>query len=401
MGYRERIGRRWWVVITILLLASWRGAGAAQQEAPLQAQSAATYTFGQSMHFSLRVKSAADIVAATLFFNTPAMDGTYTMEFEFEPAKEVVVDHELLLTQVPLAPFTEVRFWWRVTTTSGTQHVAEQTLDYVDDRFVWQAQAAEGIEVYWTGSEQTLGQTALDVIARARTNIESVLPGDAAPLRVFIYPSMADLRSALRLTGRDWVGAEAMPELGLVLVTSVNPRTAALDLGQSIPHELSHLMMYRIMGAQYEHTPRWLDEGLATRFQLSQDAGQHALLQQALEGQGTIPFAELCQQFPAAEAQARLAYAQSAGLVAYLQQQYGLQSLRDLVQAYADGAGCEGGVQRVYGKSLQTLESEWLARERPAPPLLQFLRLNGLWVALAGGSFMIMGLLLAPLRKTR
>ena len=234
----------------IALVASVNPARA--QEDRLQAQSVATYTFGQSMQFSLRAKSLDEISGATLFFNTPEMEGTYTVDFEIEATREVALEHELALTEVRLAPFTTVRYWWRLTTDGGTEMVDEQTLDYIDDRFQWQTVSSDGVAVFWTGDERTLGQTALDVVAQARRRAESLLPADAEPLRIFIYPSMADLRSALRLTGRDWVGAEAMPELGLVLVTAVNARTAALDLGQSIPHELSHLLLYRATGAQYE-----------------------------------------------------------------------------------------------------------------------------------------------------
>jgi hypothetical protein len=210
---------------------------------------------------------------------------------------------------------------------------------------------------------------------------------------------MADLRSALRLTGRDWLGAEAMPQLGVLLVTAVNPRTAAFDLAQTIPHELTHLLLYRMLGAQYENLPRWFDEGLATSFETTADAGKRALLSEAIAGNRVIALDALCKSFPAGESEARLAYAQSAAIVGYIRQEYGSGALRTLLQAYGDGASCSGGVQQSLGISLNELEANWLEQEAPVSPFERFLRLNGLWMVLLGGGFLVMFLLLLPIRR--
>lgn len=385
----------------VLLLCFAGPSAAGAQDAELQTQSDAAYTFGQHMWFSLRAKSDEEIRAVTLFFNTPEMGSTFTVDFEVEPAREIDLQHEVALTQVQLAPFTTVRYWWRVATERDTWMVDEQTLEYVDDRFQWQELVRDGAVIRWTGDDPTLGETALDVIERARPRLQSVYEVELAPLDVYIYPSMADLRSALRLTGRDWVGAEAMPELGVILVTAVNPRTAALDLGQDIPHELSHLALYRVMGSRYEASPRWLDEGLAVSFELSPDLGRQALLDRVVANGEILPLDALCRAFPGGEEQVRLAYAQSASVVAYIRQEYGTSTLQRLVQAYIDGADCGSGVERVLGLSTAELEREWLAQATPVSPLIRFLRVNGIWVALAGGGFLIMGLLIFPLRRER
>ena len=366
-----------------------------------QAESGATYTFGQIMRFTLRAKNEDDIQSATLFFNTPEMDSTLTVDFEFDPARELDLEHEVALTQVQLAPFTMVRYWWRLDAGGETLMVDEQTLSYVDDRFRWRQIARDDVVVHWTDTDSTLGQVALDIIESARPEMQAVLPVAVEPVNIYIYPSMADLRSALRLTGRDWIGAEAMPELDVLLVTAVNPRTAAFDLGQSIPHELSHLMLYRATGAQYDAVPRWFDEGLATHFESTQDAGYRELLEQAIVAQETVPIEQLCETFPAADNRVRLAYAQSASWVSYIQQNYGNEALSALIKAYADGASCESGLQRILALSNDEFQQEWLAREQPVTPLARFLRANGLWMALAGGGFLVMGLLLLPLRRER
>lgn len=369
------------------------------QESSFQAESDVSYTFGQVMRFSLRAKSSEPITQATLFFNTPEMESTFSVEFDVEPATEVSLAHDVSLTQVRLAPFTTVRYWWRLTTDGGPVTVEEQVLDYIDDRYEWHEVTDNEVTVYWTGEDMGLGQTALDVVQEARPQLEAILPQTVAPARIYIYPGMADLRSALRLTGRDWVGADAMPELDVVLVTAVNPRTAAFDLGQSIPHELSHLLLYRAAGANYDAVPRWFDEGLATQMEFAPNRTYDIVLEEAVAGGATRSLVSLCAAFPSGEAQAQLAYAQSASVVDYVRREYGDGALRRMIAAFADGADCDSGVRRVLGLSLAELESEWLEREQPLSPLGRIWQEYGLWILLLGGGFGMMSLLLLPVRK--
>lgn len=386
----------------VIVALSWLSPVLAQeQDSGIQADSSASYTFGQVMRFSLRAKAGTPIRSATLFFNTPQMDSTYAVDFEIEPEREIELEHELPLTQVQLAPFTTVRYWWRLSTENGAFPVEEKQVAYVDDRFRWQELSTENTSIYWTGDDATLGQVALDVVEASQSRLQAIIPADLRPLQVYVYPSLADLRSALRLTGRDWVGAGAKPELGVVLVTAVNPRTASFDLGQEIPHEVSHLLLYRATGANYENVPRWFDEGLASFFEAASETGRDIVLEDALEAQGTIPFNDLCREFPAGEPGVRLAYAQSESMVRYIREEYGDHVLREMIRAYADGAGCDSGVRRAVGHSMAELESAWVEHEMPVSPLERIWRDNALWILLAGGGFVISGLLLFPLRKER
>lgn len=399
----SRRARRWTLLaaLSTLLLILLLPSSAVAQRDDFDAEVDVDYTFGQTMRFHLRAVADEPIEDAALFFNTPQMDNTFVVEFDVEPARRLTLTHELPLTQVRLAPFTTVTYWWRLTT-GGEQHrVPEQHVVYVDNRFDWHQMSAGDATVHWTGDDNVqIGQTALDVVAEARPQLEAVIPAaEDTPLRIYIYPSMADLRTALRLTGRDWVAAEAQPELGVILVTAVNPRTAAYDLGQSIPHEMTHLMLYDATGVGYEEIPRWFEEGLATFFEGSPDPNFPLIVQDAIVGRETIPFAELCETFPADQDRARLAYAQSLSLIRYLRAQYGNSALTALISAFADGANCQTAPDRVLDISLERLNAEWLEHEQPLSPAARFWQRNGLWIVLLGGGFAFMGLLLLPLRR--
>jgi hypothetical protein len=395
-----------WLCLLSLFLGSARPLAAqtapAGQKQPIAGLSQADYDFGQVMRFSLIARGEVDIEGVTLFVRAPELPYTLVAELEFERGRQVVVEHHLDLTQVRLPPFAPVTFWWRVTDVAGnTVLIPEQVIEYGDDQFVWQQMAAETasgpLRVYWTGDEVAIGQVALDVAAEVMPRLAAAIPvAWEEPLRIYVYPSAADLRAALRLTGRDWLGAHAHPELGVILVTASNPRTAVVELRQSIPHELSHLLLYQATGAGYANVPRWFDEGLATLFETAPNPAFELILQEAVAAGSTIPFAELCYDFPVNNDANRvtLAYAQSASLVRLIQAEYGNNALNQMVRAFVDGADCQSAVKRVLGMSLTDLNLYWLRSRQLQSPAGEFLRHNALWIALVLAGFAVMGLLL-------
>jgi hypothetical protein len=244
------------------------------------------------------------------------------------------------------------------------------------------------------------GQIALDIIARAWREMETVIPmASDEPYHVYIYPGSAELRSALLLSGRDWLAATAQREQRMALVTAVNPRTAVLDLGRSIPHELTHLLLFQATKPNHENVPRWFEEGLATLMEGDPAPDQEQRVREAIGAEETLSLAELCADFPETTDRTGLAYAQSASLVGYIQEQYGNHALTEMIRAYGDGADCESGVRRTLGHSLDELEAQWLEAERPLTPAETVWEKAGLWLLLLGGGFGLMTLLLLPLRR--
>ncbi len=385
-------------LLVVLLLSLPRPAAA--QEPVFT--SSAEYEFGQEMRFYLVAEDVPPITAVSLFLSAPEFPNALSDTVDFAQAEPLVISHVLDLGQVRLAPFTTVTYWWVLTTSEGELlTVPQQKLRYADDQFVWQTQEDGGVTVNWTGEDPALGQLALDIVAESLPDVQEFLPAaDTGPMQVYIYPTSADLRAALRLTGRDWVGAHAHPELGVILVTAVNPRTAATDLRQSLPHELVHHLLYRVTGPQYDALPVWLSEGLATLAESDPNPSYAVVLETAVANQTTIPFDQLCQTFPADEADALLAYAQSYSLVQFIQANYGNRALQEMVLTVADGADCSAVVSRTLDQPLDQLTQSWLRSLQPHPPFLQFWLDNGLILLLLLAGFGVTALLiLAPTKR--
>ena len=355
-------------------------------------QSSVNYAFGQVINFNLTLNDASNVEQVTLFFKTPEFENTYVADMELTSN---AITYPVDLNQVRLAPFTTVTYWWQIQNKDGsTISVPEQTFAYVDDQFEWQSLTQDGVTVNWTGDDVGLGQLAQDIVVETQPLLAELIPN--APdsgFDVYVYPSSADLRAALRLTGRDWVGAHAHPELGVLLVTAVNNRTAATDLRQSIPHEMVHYDLYRVLGVNYENLPAWFNEGLASLIESNPNPNYELVLKTAVANQSTIPFAQLCERFPLAEDQAILAYAQSLSLLEYIQDRYGNSGIQQLIAAYADGGDCDSGLMQAVGLNLTEIEQAWLQSQQVRSPIAQFFFENGVWLLLLVGGFVIAGLL--------
>lgn len=356
------------------------------QTADFQFQADVSYSFGQQLLFHLTSKETVPVELATLYFQAPEFNSTYIgLEDGIEVAANGFrVVHEVDLSTIRLAPFTTVTYWWVLKTAVGDEiRLPEQNFVYADNQFEWQNLAQGSTTVYWTGNDAALGQIALDVVTEARPTLQMLVTMPAEmPLAIYIYPTSADLRAALRLTGRDWVGAHAAPELGVLLVTAVNIRTATTDLGQNLPHEMMHFYLYQMMPDNYEQLPVWLNEGLATLVELTPRPVYETVLTTAVADQNTIPFAQLCTSLPTDDEQTLLAYAQSLSLMQYIQAEYGTQKLRELIAIYGDGADCQTGPARALSTSLTDLNQDWLRHLQPRSELAQFWDENGLWFLL-------------------
>ena len=296
-------------------------------------------------------------------------------------------------------PFALITYWWEVRLESGEAHRSEeQLLYYAENRYDWRVVGGKqnnmSWEVFWVQGDVAFGQAALNTAMKALDELSLELrtppPG---VIRVFIYPSEEDLRSALNLAGYDWAGGQARPELGVILAGIPDNPAAPGEMERLIPHELAHLLVFEATGQRLGQVPPWLDEGLATLSELRPDPSRQALVEQALAQDSLFPLEALCAPFPTDENAARLAYAQSASLVEYLREEKGSQVIRDLLVAYANNASCASGVNQVLDTSLEGIDAAWRAHLTRQGTLDVSPSNSALWI----GLWLLTVLLVAPL----
>lgn len=361
------------------------------QEENFDYDASVKYAFGQELRFSLGMSDANSIEKINLLIRPELDNQIYIIDVPFEPGDTISVTHSVPVTEVRLKPFSQVNYHWEFQTTDGIiEESAVENFNYEDDRFVWQQMSQDAITVHWTGSGPFFGQDILTTVQGALEHLASILPiEEINPFDVYVYPSSADLRAALRLADIS-SDSPSHPELGVILVTAVNPQSAVADLGQSVPYELTQLLLYSVSGNQFANIPWWLTEGIATSVQVEANPRYEQLIKDAVVSKNMIPLEQLCQKTERVSDRDLLATAQSNSIVSYITQRYGKQSLSDLVTAYNLGDTCEIGVNRVLGVTLKELEQSWLEDKQDDNAFSRLLSAYGLWVVLLLGGILLM-----------
>ncbi len=383
--------KRLFPTITIIasILLSWDSSAGAQ-EAPILPESSADYAFGDELRFSLVVHNAAGVEEITLHFRPERSTNTYEVNVPFEPGDTISTTHAIDAAALDIHPFAEVMYSWELGTTGNPQTVPTQQFTYEDDQFEWQVSLEAPTTVHWTEDFPDLAKIVRDTVDGSLKRLEEITTiTDVGPVDVYVYPSSAELRSALRRAGVE-DEKSGLPEWDVILVTALNAQTVESDLAMSIPYELAHLILYRVAGEQYAAIPWWLREGIAASAQSSTNPRQEQLLATALLQGNTIPLSRLCAEPQETGDQAQLATIQSTSLLSFVSEEMGSGAVPKLITVYAAGAGCNEGIERVLGRSLDDLEREWLAAMQPPTVSNKFVADVGIWILLlAGGTLLV------------
>ena len=367
----------------------------------------ASYNFAQQITFTLEATSTVQVTKVYLFFATTGSDQTETQDIPFEQEGNTIhasYMHDLRLS--PLAPFDTIVFRWEIEYGGDQRYtIDEQQLEYVDNRFAWdQINDEENhINVHWIEGEgdPKFGQTALDI---ARASLQDINAELRAPLPeaidIYIYDTQDNLNAAMILSGRDWAGGQAHPDLGVIVVAIPFNDFSTSRMERYVPHEITHLLVYQIVTPEgYRYVPEWLDEGLATANERLPTAEYGLMIEEYRQRGQLISLRDLCVPFSPDSQAAYLSYAQSGSVVDYIRERYGAQGIRDLLAAYKNGASCTSGVEEALGISIDALDANWQAslapqsqpHPQPQPSSLPaWVQQIGPWVGL-----WLLGLLLA------
>ncbi len=328
----------------------------------------ASYTFADRMIFTTSVSDASPITQATVFFQSGSQPPYSHPADSFAAASVVSLTATIDLKETRLIPFSTVSYWWEVTDQSGQKARSDtRTLIYVDNRFPWQDFTSGPVRVHWYQGDSGFGSAAANIAVEALPGIQQQIGVEPpAPLDVYVYASTDDLRSAVELAGREWLGGQARPELGVVLVAIPPGDSARLQMRRDIPHELTHLMTFVAASPNYDAVPRWLDEGLATLNEGEPNSTQVLAVQGAFAKNQLIPLESLCGAFPTDASAALLAYGESRYIVQQIINEYGSAGIQALLAAYRDGATCSGGVERALNITLPALELKWRSAQQPS-----------------------------------
>jgi hypothetical protein len=344
-----------------------------QTTAPIRAQdpppitissTSVEYAFGQQATFEIEAAAPAGISAAYLYIKLGGESRPEQHEASLDSGISIQASIQRDLGRYPFPAFSEVTWWWEIHDTLGNvRPTSQDSFQYRDNRFDWYSTASGPIRVYTVTDDPVYIQSALDT---AKASVELIGPELEAPavesLDLYLYPSAEDIRAAFQMTGREWVGGQAIPELGVILVAIPHDDRALSRMERDIPHELTHHLLYTKLGVDgHSRIPTWLSEGLATTNELRPDPNAEAALQRAHAQSELIPLADLCEPFSADSETAFLSYTQSSSIVDYIRARYGRAGIIALLTAYANGASCETGIIEALDTTIEQLDLAWRA----------------------------------------
>jgi hypothetical protein len=346
------------------------------------------HSFAQHVTFTLEATSDAEITEVYLFFHATHDEETEKTRVPLEePAREISVQHAHDVRRYPLPPFADITFWWQIGDATGNQlRTAPKQFKYTDNRFDWEHLSASGMTIHWIEGEgdPVFSQTALDIAQASLKEVNAELRAPMPdPCDIFIYNSEHNLEAAMVLTGRDWVGGQARPELGAVAIAVPPEQGYTSRMQRYLPHEITHLLVYQLVTPEgYRYVPEWLDEGLATSNERLPTPEYALVLDEARKADQLLPVEELCIPFSPDPRVAVLSYAQSASLVQFVRQRYGADGIRRLLSAYANGASCTSGVEEALEVSLGKLENDWRISLEPEARWRMWADEVGVWIGL-------------------
>ncbi len=375
---------KWLFVISLgWVLCLGQTSPAQAQEGLIEAQPEVDYSFGERITFRAQFPSEFTITSAEVFFQANS-DPTIVAPADLR-GDAWVYDHDVKARYV--RAFGTVAYWFRVTLENGEIRETEHfSFFYEDNRFAWQTLEAVPFRVHWHAGDTAFAQSILDAARAGAQKAGLILDAEfTKTIEVYVYGKLADYQYVRDVIAPQWAGGHADPEAGVIVVSLPLGENQALEVERKIPHEVAHLMLYAATGEGFWNLPTWLNEGFASTQEQNPNSDYRDLVKSAVRQGTLIPLTTLCQPFSRDAASAVLSYAEATLFVQYLQNRFGQEGVRAVVNAYANGAGCEQGTQIApVNLPLAQLEREWREDEYAENIALTALRIIAPWLILLG-----------------
>ena len=320
-----------------------------------------SYDFSERLDFALAAESDVPIVEVVLFFGEEGERLVRRIYPGFVPGVQVQVDHREQLESGQYAPGIRFRVWWQLLAQDGTSFKTDTVLlDYTDDNQEWKVLSGARTDLFWYADAEAMAESLSDTgdeaIARLETDI-----GVSVEERISIYVYNSSRDMAVALSQR----SQGYDDRVMTLGVAVGEHTLLLlgthrDAELTIAHELSHLVIGLATDNPYTDLPRWLDEGLAMYAEGKLPSGNRVALDQAVKEDALLSIRSMTSYSGRAE-QIDLFYGEAYSVIEFLLDEYGRDSMRELLAVFSEGTRQEEALQRVYGFGLDDLDTRWRA----------------------------------------
>jgi len=157
------------------------------------------------------------------------------------------------------------------------------------------------------------------------------------------------------------IAAFAIPGEALIVLDYSQFRHDPLTLKLIVMHEMCHLLLHKNIAEN--NLPRWFDEGLSQWvssgineivYPRSTDVLKMAFISGTL-----LPFSTISEALPPDTADLILSYEQGRSMVDYIEQRYGMDSIKGIISRLSSGAGFHDAVNDELGADFTEIEKKW------------------------------------------
>jgi hypothetical protein len=138
---------------------------------------------------------------------------------------------------------------------------------------------------------------------------------------------------------------------------SVDASGAFVTMKQVLAHEITHAVVFRILGSRTRALPLWFNEGLAKYESEEYVGADDTLLANAAADGSLIPLSALASTFP--KDNTGLAYAESASAVRYLVKHHGRWAPRIVLAELAATGSFDKAIAKATGRSESAFVASW------------------------------------------
>lgn len=190
------------------------------------------------------------------------------------------------------------------------------------------------------------------------TDISKKLTIDSSqnqPIDVYLYPDQGAYREATGHEVSGYVLGRASTEGYIELEVSGTFATPEQVAG----HEITHVIIFRMLGRNVNALPLWANEGIAKYMSEDFDVSDQTVLADAITQYNTIPLSSITHKFPSGSAQA-LAYAEGASAIRFYVETYGARNLAILIKKTGQTGSFDEAIREITGLSARQFESKWM-----------------------------------------
>jgi len=223
----------------------------------------------------------------------------------------------------------------------------------------WRERSNERIKLFIHPGDETNASGLTEAIEQAMPELETKL-GVSIPYqpKIFLVTSQEEFDRATGGTLPPWSEGVSFAETGAIVLKSPSFSGNINALHRTAVHELVHLMIAKKAG---RGVPRWLNEGLA-QFLSGEGQGKALMpLSRALWSNHLLPLVSIERVDRFSRVDAELAYLQSFHATEFFINQYGWETLRNLLSKLGEGVPWEVALFRIIQTDQAGFEATWRA----------------------------------------